>query len=374
MDGPDDNPTDAAAAQTATGEEFRVRIVAAAKESRVGEEFRIADGVATIGRAPENAVVLHDGSVSRRHARITRVQDGYHVEDLGSANGIWSGGRRVREATVAAGERLQVGSTVIECLGADEEPVPEGRPLAQDRTAMFDRGAFASLEDEETADRPATGLVLRFTRSADESLAGQDRELQEDSAVLGRAQGCDVVIRDGGVSGRHVRLERADGEVLVTDLGSTNGTWIDGERLDEPRQVPEGVAIRLGPTTVLEVRLPAAEAPEESEAAPADATVIGLEGMEVPAEGTVVVPAPEQLVDRTRPLEEEGELVEPRATEPFLADEAGQVWYVVSGGIELFTVSLEGGRPEGPRKHFLGILPGQCFLGFDTEALGMSSG
>ncbi len=53
------------------------------------------------------------------------------------------------------------------------------------------------------------------------------------SVVVGRDAGCDVVLEDAGVSRRHARLDPGDGGWHVTDLGSANGTWVNGARLDE---------------------------------------------------------------------------------------------------------------------------------------------
>ena len=90
--------------------------------------------------------------------------------------------------------------------------------------------------------------------------------------------------------------------------------------------------------------------------------------------GTVVMPAPPELLQATRRIDEEGELQEVSGHRPFLLDDAGSLWYVVTGGIEIFTVAVQQGKPVGTRAHFLGILPGQCFFGFDLLSLGMGSG
>jgi hypothetical protein len=51
--------------------------------------------------------------------------------------------------------------------------------------------------------------------------------------VVGRDEGCEIVLDHPGVSRRHARLDPGDGGWHVTDLGSANGTWVNGERLDE---------------------------------------------------------------------------------------------------------------------------------------------
>jgi len=59
-------------------------------------------------------------------------------------------------------------------------------------------------------------------------------ELGKESLVIGRRSDCDIVIANPNVSAHHCRLDRSDeGQWLVTDLGSTNGTWINGGQVTE---------------------------------------------------------------------------------------------------------------------------------------------
>lgn len=98
------------------------------------------------------------------------------------------------------------------------------------------------------------------------------------SLVLGRVQGCDLVVRDEQVSRRHAELRlEADGGVLLRDLGSANGTWVDGERVSE-RRLSGGERVRIGDVemvTVLgepaPVPSPLSPAPSSSEQRPAAA-------------------------------------------------------------------------------------------------------
>jgi predicted component of type VI protein secretion system len=68
----------------------------------------------TIGRSRDCEIVLEDGGISRRHARIAPSGSGWTIEDLGSTNGIMLDGRSIRGAhTLQPGDRLELGSTVV---------------------------------------------------------------------------------------------------------------------------------------------------------------------------------------------------------------------------------------------------------------------
>lgn len=65
-------------------------------------------------------------------------------------------------------------------------------------------------------------------------------------AKLGRAAPADIILADKRISRRHCDIAIEGGELVVTDLHSTNGTFIDGERIDRPTVLPSGSELRLG--------------------------------------------------------------------------------------------------------------------------------
>jgi pSer/pThr/pTyr-binding forkhead associated (FHA) protein len=79
--------------------------------------------------------------------------------------------------------------------------------------------------------------------------AGQEYELNSSALTVGRGGQNDVSIEgDEFASARHVRIEpRRDG-VWVSDLGSTNGTFVNGVRIDRPRKLAQGDVVRVGET------------------------------------------------------------------------------------------------------------------------------
>ncbi len=85
------------------------------------------------------------------------------------------------------------------------------------------------------------------------ALAGTTLGLADQQITIGRANDATLVLNDDYASTRHARLFPQDGQWIVEDLGSTNGTYIDRQKVTRPTPVPVGVPIRIG-KTVLELR------------------------------------------------------------------------------------------------------------------------
>ncbi|MGA5764575.1 FHA domain-containing protein FhaB/FipA [Nonomuraea bangladeshensis] len=84
-------------------------------------------------------------------------------------------------------------------------------------------------------------------------LQGTTIDLTETPITIGRANDATLVVSDDYASSRHARLFPQDGQWIVEDLGSTNGTYLDRNKVTRPTPVPLGVPIRVG-KTVIELR------------------------------------------------------------------------------------------------------------------------
>jgi pSer/pThr/pTyr-binding forkhead associated (FHA) protein len=85
------------------------------------------------------------------------------------------------------------------------------------------------------------------------ALKGTTLDLAQQQITLGRANDATLVLNDDYASSRHARIFPQDGQWIVEDLGSTNGTYLDRQKVTRPMPVPVGVPIRIG-KTVLELR------------------------------------------------------------------------------------------------------------------------
>jgi pSer/pThr/pTyr-binding forkhead associated (FHA) protein len=102
------------------------------------------------------------------------------------------------------------------------------------------------------AGRAARGAPQRLLVTGG-SLAGTSIGLADQQITIGRATDATLVLSDDYASSRHARLFPQDGQWIVEDLGSTNGTYLDRQKVTQPTPVPAGVPIRIG-KTVLELR------------------------------------------------------------------------------------------------------------------------
>jgi pSer/pThr/pTyr-binding forkhead associated (FHA) protein len=100
--------------------------------------------------------------------------------------------------------------------------------------------------------KPGRGAP-RFLVVTEGGLSGMSIDLTDQQITMGRANDATLVLNDDYASTYHARIFPQDGQWLVEDLGSTNGTYLDRQKVARPTPVPVGVPIRIG-KTVLELR------------------------------------------------------------------------------------------------------------------------
>lgn len=183
------------------------------------------DDELVVGRDGDEDLSLDDDPrVSRRHARIRVLGNGAAiVEDLGSGNGTFVNGTRIEsERLLEDGDVLVVGTTVFELS------VPPPAPAREERT----------VSDEI----PSVRRVGTVEHDGAVTTLAEGEEL-----LIGREQECGIVVRSHEASRRHARISQVEGRWVLTDLGSLNGTYLNGERLnDESRWLTAGDSFSVG--------------------------------------------------------------------------------------------------------------------------------
>jgi pSer/pThr/pTyr-binding forkhead associated (FHA) protein len=232
-----------------------------------GREYTIQDGTLVFGRDASADVVVSGTEVSRRHAEIKTTPDGYVLMDL-SVNGTYVNGQRVgRSHLLARADVIRVGHDEFRFY-ADAAPAPAPMPPrpTPPEPVRPPTGAGARLSDtlmglpaealkeSETptpaqaspAVAPIASLLVRTG-----SLRGRRMPIRIPVVNVGRADFNDIVLAEPSVSTTHAKLQRREGLWVVSDLGSTNGTYVEGEPVVGETALLPGSTIRFGDVAVL---------------------------------------------------------------------------------------------------------------------------
>jgi pSer/pThr/pTyr-binding forkhead associated (FHA) protein len=192
--------------------------------------IEIVTGETSIGRDPKLEVHVDDPAASWHHALISVSGNGLYVRDLGSRNGTY-----VNAEIVTTPRRLQAGDVI--------------------HTGNTDL-VFGPLDEKapELAERKLFLLVI------DGPGAGRRILLESLPLILGRDDDVGVAgLEDQFISGRHLEIsEMPDRSLVATDLGSLNGSLLNGSRMepDLPTPLNTGDELRLGPKTSLRLERP----------------------------------------------------------------------------------------------------------------------
>ena len=190
-----------------------------------------------IGRSPDCDFVLTEDSVSARHAGLSR-QDGYLLlEDLDSANGTYVADRRVKRVRVGWRTEFEIGGRMHTALDI-VRTVRAGR-LAESTSVLPVLGSGSSAMLGPLGGRGSGELPGGLSQAIDLDAGG--------ILVVGRDPKADIVLDTPNVSRRHARIQKLKGAIFIEDLGSVNGTWINGERIQVRTQVAPGDDVRIGP-------------------------------------------------------------------------------------------------------------------------------
>jgi hypothetical protein len=125
---------------------------------------------------------------------------------------------------------------------------PEVEFVVDENLKKGDLACVASLVEGEDDEGPGGRGSVVVQEDGDERTI----PLGADTVTIGRLADCDIVLKDKGASRKHAQLKRRDGRWTLTDLGSTNGTRLNGQTV-QTRELADGDKITIG-TTVIEFR------------------------------------------------------------------------------------------------------------------------
>jgi pSer/pThr/pTyr-binding forkhead associated (FHA) protein len=231
-----------------------------------GREYVITGTSLVFGREAGCDVVVSGKDVSRRHAEIMATPKGYVVVDS-STNGTFVNEERVEgQRILARADMIRLGdeqfrfyAEVASATAAPPPPPPSGQaasppqavppaaPGGADRLRHTVHGleAFVPASPRPTGGAGGGGQFASFlVRSG--GLAGQRLSVKTPVVNIGRADYNDLVVPDPSVSTSHAKLQRREGVWVLTDLDSTNGTFVDGDRVRGEAPLAPGASVQFG--------------------------------------------------------------------------------------------------------------------------------
>lgn len=187
------------------------KLTAFGSDGKAISTAELASGEVTIGRENDRKLVLPSGSVSRRHAKLYVDRGRLYVMDEGSANGVFVDGQKIAGPTP-----VTVASAVT---------------IAEFRIGIEAQGA------------PPTLRLVGEGGTFD----GRIFELPQGQTGVGRAADNELSFDDASLSRKHARLMRVGPmRVEVEDLGSSNGTYVNGHRIQGRVALSPGDLVRFG--------------------------------------------------------------------------------------------------------------------------------
>jgi len=227
-----------------------------------GREYSVGDRPLTLGRDAGSDVVVAGHEVSRQHAEIRPDPDGYILLDT-SVNGTYVNGQRIGKThRLARADVIRIGYDEFRfyadaapssspSLGASPSEENANLPPtgASQRLSDTMHGVPASELQPSTPSAAASPLASFLFRSGE--LKGQRLPIKAPVVNIGRGEYNDVVIADPSVSTMHAKLQRREAIWILTDLGSTNGTFVEGERLTGETPLSPGTTVRFGEVSAL---------------------------------------------------------------------------------------------------------------------------
>ncbi|MBN1947644.1 MAG: FHA domain-containing protein [Bradymonadales bacterium] len=192
----------------------------------ITDELTFEQGSFSIGRNEGNDILLPSRSVSRHHARVFTEAGHVYIEDLNSSNGVVVDGRRIMGITeLGPGSQIRVGDFLL---------------LFKTR-----KGPQDSILTAGRAAQPEAATLPRLIRVGDER-EGDTYPLQEIEIAIGRTDDNFLVFKDSSVSRHHAQLFQDRGRMVAVDLGSSNGTRINGQLIHQPAILNAGDIVSFG--------------------------------------------------------------------------------------------------------------------------------
>lgn len=194
----------------------------------------LSDGVTRIGAEVEGHVILDKPGVALRHCELAQ-SDGHAVLRVATPGSevTVNGTKVMATAVVKAGDLLTVGSVQVRVVGVERAAASAAPAAVKPAASVSDSGAT----------RLRMALPKYVLRGVSGAAFGKTFPVYQ-QMVIGRQQDCEISIPSEEISRRHASVKPTPDGLMVEDMGSSNGTYINGKRVQSGLLQP-GEELRL---------------------------------------------------------------------------------------------------------------------------------
>ena len=197
-------------------------------KDRRRESVWLVDSRFTIGKANSNSLVLDDSAVDDVHVEIINQQDQLFLKKRTPKGSVKVNGLEIQDSSpLKANDTIQIGSVVLELIDSQSLGTQSAR---QQPWSLHSNASWLEKQDY---------VINKKT-------------------LIGRDPSCDICLMLDYLSRKHISLEPLNGKLFIEDLNSSNGTFVNGERVQKAELKP-GDKIKLDVLT-FEVRGPSGQA------------------------------------------------------------------------------------------------------------------
>ena len=179
----------------------------------------------TIGRTGENDITLDEPYLSRRHARLFLEGGSYFIEDLKSKIGVIVNGKKISKIQLKNGDEIRLSSVRITFVEGPREKAKE----------TDDEKAMAAVDSDATVVHALEPMHKLVTISKNGEI--MEHAIPKEGLMIGRSQTSEVKLEDKMASRSHAKIWDAMGRIIIEDLGSNNGTFLDERRIKKGQKV-----------------------------------------------------------------------------------------------------------------------------------------
>lgn len=173
------------------------------KDASLPEINNMSQQEMILGRSPSSDIIIKNQSISNQHLKLIMQGNIVKLTDLNSTNGTYIDGNKLqpnKEYILESGQKLVIGSEEVTYTIAGSVKVPKNAT----KTIVSENKKFKDITQ---------------------------------SGIVGRSKESDTVIDNTNVSRKHLKVAFTNDKVYITDLGSVNGTYIDGKKLEVNQKV-----------------------------------------------------------------------------------------------------------------------------------------